>query len=125
MVSNARNGLRSSHWLGVALNFGVSRRRWQTDNRCWQRIDRHDIGRRFGSGGTVDEALWMAAVSVVKRCLLDRGDRLRASVEDVGRDMSVQSAVLMFVVVPVEEVAAPTAPMVAVVEARRVIGLGS
>ena len=45
----------------------------------------------------------MTAVSVIECYLLDRRDRLCATVEDVGGDMPVQSAVLMLVIVPVEE----------------------
>jgi len=65
----------------------------------------------------------VAAVGVVQRGLFDRGDRRGTAVEHVGGDVAVQSAVLMFIVIPVEELAAPSARMGLVGKARRIVGL--
>ena len=62
-------------------------------------------------GWAVDESFGVAMIGVVERALLDCSDRLGAAVEHVGGDVSVQPAVLMLVVVPVDEVTAPVARM--------------
>ena len=74
-------------------------------------------------GMFLDEALGMLAEGHCERLLSLSCDDVNAAEEDIGRSEEVQALVVMGVVIPIEEVDAPTTTVACILEAAWIVGL--